>query len=145
MYRSLFSGDVFAEMDRLQRQLQQAFDLNSPSIRGYAGGFPAVNVGQTPTATEIYAFVPGVDPGKIDVTLDQGVLSISGERTSSVAGSDAKTTLHSNERFDGSFRRSISLPDESDANGVTAECRDGVLHISVKRHEAAQPRRIEIQ
>ncbi len=145
MYRNLFSGDVFAEMDRLQRQLQQAFDLNSPSIRGFAGGFPAVNVGQTPTATEIYAFLPGVDPGKIDVTLDQGVLSISGERTSSVAGRDAKITLHSNERFDGSFRRSISLPDESDANGVTAECRDGVLHISVKRHEAAQPRRIEIQ
>lgn len=145
MYRPLHSGDVFAEIDRLQRQFQQAFDLNSPSIRGFAGGFPAVNVGQTPTAIEIYAFVPGVDPGKIEVILDQGVLSISGERSGPVAGSDAKITLHSNERFDGSFRRTISLPDESDANSVNAECRDGVLHISVKRHEAAQPRRIEIQ
>ena len=48
MYRSLFAGDLFAEMDRLQRQLQQSFDLSSPSIRGFSAGFPAVNVGQTP-------------------------------------------------------------------------------------------------
>ena len=145
MYRSLYAGDLFAEVDRLQRQLQQAFDISSPSIRGYAGGFPAINVGQTPDATEIYAFVPGIDPAKIDVTLDRGVLSITGERAAAVSDSDAKLTLHSNERFDGRFRRVVSLPDDSDPNGVSADCRDGVLHISVKRLEAALPRRIEIQ
>lgn len=145
MYRSLFSGDLFAEVDRLQRQLQQAFDMPSPSIRGFAGGFPAVNVGQTPASTEIYAFVPGIDPAKIDVTLDRGVLSITGERAAAVPASDAKVTLHSNERFDGRFRRVVSLPDDSDPNAVSADCRDGVLHISVKRREAALPRRIEIQ
>ena len=62
-----------------------------------------------------------------------------------MAPSDAKLTLHSNERFDGRFRRVVSLPDDSDPNAVSADCRDGVLHISVKRREAALPRRIEIQ
>ena len=145
MYRNVLSGDLLAEMDRLQRQVQQAFDLSSPGIRGFAGGFPAVNVGNTPTSTEIYAFVPGIDPATIDVTLDRGVLSISGERAAATHGNDSKTTLHSNERFEGRFRRVINLPDDSDANSIQAQCRDGVLHISVKRREPPQPRRIEVQ
>ena len=145
MYRNLFSGELQAEMDRLQRQVQQAFDLSSPNIRGFAGGFPAVNVGDTSTSTEIYAFVPGIDPASIDVTLDRGVLSISGERPAATRSSDSKTTLHSNERFEGRFRRVISLPEDSDADSIQAQCRDGVLHISVKRRETPQPRRIEVQ
>ncbi|MBA4175733.1 MAG: heat-shock protein Hsp20 [Leptothrix sp. (in: Bacteria)] len=145
MYRSLFSGDLFADMDRLQRQLQQALDMPSPSIRGFAGGFPAVNVGQTPSSTEVYAFVPGVDPATIEITLDRGVLTLTGERAPAVTGSDAKLTLHSNERFDGRFRRVVNLPDDSDPHAVSAACRDGVLHVSVKRREAALPRRIEVQ
>ncbi len=145
MYRSLFGDDLFAQMDRLQRQMQQAFELNSPSIRGLAGGFPAVNVGYTPSSTEIYAFVPGVDPAQIEVTLNRGVLSISGQRELSRKGADAKLTLHGSERFEGRFHRVLALPDDSDPGAVQADCRDGVLHISVKRREAAQPRRIEIQ
>lgn len=145
MYRSLFSGDLFAEVDRLQRQLQQAFDMSSPSIRGYACGFPAVNVGQTPASTEVYAFVPGIDPAKIEVTLDRGVLSITGERAAAVAASDATRTLHSNERFDGRFRRVVSLPDDVDPNAIQASYRDGVLHVRIQRKEEAQPRRIAIQ
>lgn len=145
MYRSLFGDDLFAQLERLQRQMQQAFELTTPSIRGLAAGFPEVNVGHTPTSTEIYAFVPGIDPAQIEVTVDRGVLSISGQRTGSVGESDAKPTLHTNERFDGSFRRVVSLTDDSDPTSVQARYRDGVLHISVKRLESAQPRRIEVQ
>jgi HSP20 family protein len=145
MYRSFFGDDLFAQLDRLQRQMQQAFDLTSPSIRGLAGGFPAINVGHTSGSTEIYAFVPGVDPSRIDVTVDRGVLSISGERQAAVDAGDAQRTVHSNERFDGQFRRVISLPDDSDPATIQASCRDGVLHVSVKRRESALPRRIEVQ
>lgn len=147
MYRSLFAGDVFADLDRLQQQLQQAFDGVSPSIRGSARGFPAVNVGHTPSSTEIYAFVPGIDPAKVEITLDRGVLSITGERDNlgASANADNRQSLHSHERFEGRFRRVVSLPDDSDPSAVTATARDGVLHISVKRREAAQPRRIDVQ
>ncbi|ODV14249.1 MAG: heat-shock protein Hsp20 [Rubrivivax sp. SCN 70-15] len=144
MYRSLFPRDVFAELDRLQREMQTAFD-HSPSIRGIGrGGYPALNVGSTPTSVEIYAFAPGMDPATIDVQLERGVLTIAGERKSQRPGEDAKTTLHVNERFEGRFRRVVSLPDDADPAAVSADYRDGVLHVSVKRRESAQPRRIEV-
>jgi len=145
VYRTLFPRDLFAELDRLQRDMQGAFEY-SPSIRGLGrGGYPAVNVGGSPTAVEIYAFAPGVDPASIDITLDRGVLSISGERKAAVPASDEKVTLHGNERFSGRFRRVVSLPDDIDPNAVSATFTDGVLRVNVKRRESAQPRRIAVQ
>lgn len=145
MYSSLFARDLFAEVDRLQRELQQSFDTVSPSIRGFARGYPALNVGSTPTSVEIYAFAPGMDPGKIDLNIERGVLTIEGERASAVREGDGKATVHLNERFDGRFRRVVSLPDDVDPAAVDAKYRDGVLHVSVRRRESAQPRRIEVQ
>jgi HSP20 family protein len=145
MYGALFPRNTFAELDRLQRELQQAFDI-SPSIRGVGrGGFPALNAGGTSQSVEIFAFVPGIDPASLDVHLDRGVLTIDGERRSDLPQSDENSALHINERFQGRFRRVVSLPDDVDPNGVTAAYWDGVLHISVKRRESAQPRRIEVQ
>lgn len=145
MFRSLFARDLFAELDRLQREAQQAFDL-SPTIRGFGrGGFPALNVGGTPQSVELYAFAPGLEPKSIDVQIDRGVLSIAGERKASLPEAGGKATVHINERFAGSFRRVMSLPDDADPNAVSADYNDGVLHVSVKRRESAQPRRITIQ
>ena len=145
MYRSLFPRDVFAELDRLQREMQEAVDL-SPSIRGFGrGGFPALNVGNTPQSVEIYAFTPGVDPKTLEVSLDRGVLTIAGERKPDLPTQDKKVAVHINERFAGPFRRVLSLPEDADPNGVSASYRDGMLHIAIKRRESALPRRIEIQ
>jgi len=145
MFRTLFPRDVFAELDRLQREMQQTFDI-SPSIRGLArGGFPAMNVGSTPRSVEIYAFAPGVDPAGIDVQLEKGVLTIAGERKPVMPAKDEKATVHIDERFAGRFRRVVTLPDDVDPSAVNASYRDGVLHISIQRREAAQPRRISIQ
>ena len=144
MYRTLFGRDVFAELDQLQRELQTAFDI-SPNIRGLArGGFPAVNVGSTARSVEIYAFAPGLDPVFIDVQLEKGVLTIAGERPPALP-KDEKATVHIDERFSGRFRRVISLPDDVDSSGVTAQYRNGLLHVSVRRKEASQPRRIAVQ
>ena len=101
--------------------------------------------GTTPGSVEVWAFAPGLEPSSIDVDLERGVLSLSGERKSLLPGDDAKTTLHQNERFTGRFRRVVSLPDDIDPNAVTANYRDGVLHVSIKRRESAQPRRIAVQ
>ena len=144
MYRSLHPYDVFSEIDRIQRELQQSFSA-SPSIRGLArGGFPAMNVGGTPQSVEIYAFAPGVDPASIEVNIENGVLTIEGERKDAMPAEDDKATVHISERFNGRFRRVVTLPDDVDPNAVEARCRDGVVHISIKRREAAQPRRITI-
>ena len=145
MYRSLFPRDLFAEVDRLQRELQQSFDTVSPSIRGFARGYPALNVGHTPKSVEVYAFAPGIDPAQIEVNLDRGVLTLEGRRAPVTGPSDGKSTAHLNERFDGHFRRVVTLPDDINPEAVRADYRDGVLHVSVQRRESAQPRRIEVQ
>ena len=142
---SMFPRDVFAELDRLQRQMQQSFEF-SPSIRGYArGGFPALNVGRTPNSVEIFAFAPGLDPAAIEVNLERGVLTIAGERASDLPARQAEATVHIDERFAGRFRRVVTLSDDLDPNAVEARYRDGVLHISIRRRETAKARRINIQ
>jgi HSP20 family protein len=146
MYRSLFPRDLFAELDRLQRDMSGAFDY-SPAIRGLGrGGYPALNVGSTSTGVEVFAFAPGIDPATLDIQLDRGVLTIAGERGAAApAASDEKATLHINERFAGRFRRVVSMPDDIDPASVTAEFRDGVVRVAAQRKAAAQPRRIEVQ
>jgi len=145
MYRSLFPRDIFAEMDRLQQDMAQAFNL-SPSIRGFArGSFPAMNVGHTPQSIEVFAFTPGIDPASIEVNIDRGVLTIAGERKSDLPSKDEKAAIHIDERFSGRFRRVVTLPDDVDISAVDAKYRDGVLQISIKRREALQSRRISIQ
>lgn len=145
MYRTLFTRDLFAELDRLQRDLTGGFDT-SPSIRGRGrGGYPALNVGSTPTSFELVAFAPGLDPASIEVNLDRGVLTIAGERAASVpAAGDSKASLHLNERFAGRFRRVVSLPDDIDPQAVRADYRNGVLHVSVQRRATQAPRRVDI-
>lgn len=133
MYRSLFTRDLFAELDHLQRGFNRSH-------------FPALNVGSTAEGVEIFAFTPGVDPASIDVQFDRGVLSISGERKTAAPADNAepRATLHLSERFGGRFRRVVNLPEDIDPASVNAAFRDGVLRISAQRKPAAQPRRIEI-
>ena len=141
-YHSLFPRDVFTDLDRLQRAMQQAFDVG-PSIRGLARGFPAINVGGTKHSVEVYTFAPGIDPATLDVQLEKGTLTIAGERKESKVPENA--TVHIGERFAGRFRRVISLPDDIDPNAIEAKYRDGVLHVRIRRTEEAQPRRITVQ
>lgn len=143
-YRRAFPRDFFAQLDRLQRELNQSQNI-SPSIRGFSSGsFPSINVGHTPQSVEIYAFVPGVEPTLVDVQLDKSVLTIAGERSDNTQPADVKATTHIEERFAGRFRRVVTLPDDIDPDAITARCRNGVLHISIKRRSAGQSRRITI-
>ena len=93
---------------------------------------------------------PGIDASKLDVTIDRGVLTISGERPSALPGAGeghtgSRASVYSRERVSGSFKRAIALPDDVDPTRVNASYRDGVLNVSVARRESAQPRRIAVQ
>lgn len=144
MYRPMFPGDVFAEMDRIQRDIEQAFDLG-PSIRGLGrGGFPALNIGSTPHSVELYVFVPGLDPDSIDLQLEHGVLTIAGERADDLSSAQQHATVQINERFAGRFKRVVSLPEDIEPDAVAAHYRDGVLHVTIARRDARPPRRISV-
>jgi HSP20 family protein len=144
MYRSLFPGDLFAEFERLQRAAQRLVGP-STSLRGFErSGFPQINVGGTQDAIEIFAFAPGLDPAKIDVNIERGVLTIAGERMFELPTDSRQEVVHLAERFTGKFSRAISVTDDADPNQVTAKYTDGVLHITIKRAQKAQRRSIAI-
>ena len=150
MYESILTqpNSLFGQFERLRRELDDVFGVSGlpTSIRSVAPGtVPAVNIGRTPTSVEIYAFAPGLDASKIEVTLDRGVLRISGERASAIPHDDAKLHVYTRERGTGSFSRAISLPDDIDPAQVNASYRNGVLQVSVARRESAQPKRIAVQ
>ncbi len=134
-----------AELDRIQREFDRTFGaVGLPtSIRAASGAaFPAVNIGSTPTSLEVYAFAPGLDPAKLEVTVDNNLLTLAGERK--LPPQAEKTTVYAQERFDGQFRRVISLPEDADPAKVEAQYRDGVLHVTIGRRESVQPRRIAV-
>ena len=111
-----FPGDLFAEVDELQRQIERVFAPRYPSssIRAVGrGAFPAVNIGTTPDAIEVYAFAPGLDPSSLEVTVDRGLLTIAGNRAKSVEPGK-NGNVYAQERPSGSFRRTVSLPDDAD-------------------------------
>ena len=144
MYRTLYAGDLFGDLNRLQRQLLR-YAGPSTNIRGFGrSGFPALNIGTTPTSLEIYAFAPGLDPASIDVSIERGVLTLSGERRNELPKEGAKAVMHINERIGGRYRRVVNLSDDIDSESAAAAYRDGVLHISIKRRAASVPRRIDI-
>jgi HSP20 family protein len=150
MYESLlnFPNGLFGEFERLRRELDDVFGASGlpSSIRSVAAGrLPAINIGRTPTSVEVYAFAPGIDASKIDVTIDRGVLRISGERAADLPEQNERINVYSRERSVGSFTRAVALPDDVDPAHVKASYRDGVLQVSIARREAAQPKRITVQ
>lgn len=147
MFRSMFPNDIFSELDQLHQQMQRTLSTGTGTgIRGNAmGAYPLLNIGRTPQSVELYAFAPGLDPASIDVNLDRGVLTIAAERRSDLPEQNTKSTVHINERFAGRFRRVLSMPDDIDPGNVSAQYRDGVLHVRLNRLESAQPRRITVQ
>ena len=88
MYESFlrFPTDLFAELERVQREMQGFGGLGLPSsIRAIGrGAFPAINIGSTPTSIEVFAFAPGIASAKLSVSIDRGLLTIAGERASEV-------------------------------------------------------------
>ena len=150
MYASLttFPGDLFAEFDAMQRQVGQLLgsgDWPSSIRASVRGTFPAVNMGTTEDAVEIYAFAPGLDTSKLEVTVDKGLLIISGERRNDMPAPSEKVTAYVQERFEGGFKRVVGLPEEVESSRIEATYRDGILRIVVPKREAVKPRRIEVK
>ncbi len=141
-----FAGDLFPELARLQQHLDQMFQTGAPSsIRALSRStFPAVNVGSSPETVEVIAFAPGVDAKSLQVTVDKGLLVIAGERNSEAPKRNEGDTVYAQERFAGSFRRVIALPEDADPAKVDAQLREGILHVKVAKRESSKPRRITV-
>ena len=147
MFGSLtnFDGSLFDQFRRMEQQIDEMFGRGGmlPGIRSVATGtFPPINVGATPEKVDVYLFTPGLETKDLDVSIQQNLLTIVGNRKA-VESENAK--FYRKERFSGDFRRVITLPDDIDPDRVEAGYADGILHIAVQRREASKPRQIEIK
>ncbi|QBY55338.1 Hsp20/alpha crystallin family protein [Cupriavidus oxalaticus] len=146
MSHAVFGADLFSELDRLQRQMADVFGGFPSSIRsGRSGAFPPVNIGSTDDTIEIVAFAPGLKRENLEVSIDKGLLTISGERGPSYADDSPDSKRYARERFVGSFRRVIELPQSADPDKVQARYANGCLSISVGKREASKARAIAVQ
>jgi HSP20 family protein len=104
--------------------------------------YPRMNVAEGEDSYLVEALAPGVDPAKLEVTIKEDVLTVSGEKKAPEGvGSDA---FHRSERAAGRFVRSLELPGEVDVEKVKASYVDGILTLTLPKAERAKARRIEI-
>ena len=146
MFGSLtnLEGSLFDEFRRVEQQIDELFGRGAglPGIRSVVRGtFPPINVGVTPEKVNVYLYSAGLDPKTLDVSIQQNLLTVVGERK---PADPEGAKYYRKERFFGEFRRVISLPDDIDPERVEAKYTDGILHIAIQRREASKPRQIEI-
>ena len=103
---------------------------------------PAVDIKEEDHRFVILADLPGVDPAQIEVTMENGVLAIRGQRSHEQA--EQQEGFRRVERIHGTFYRRFSLPDTADAENIEAHGKDGVLEISVPKQEQLKPRKIAV-
>ena len=134
-------------LNQLQREVNRLFETSrlGDEETGHmlVDWAPAVDIKEEPAQFVIHADLPGVDIKDIEITLENGVLTLKGQRA---AEKKEETQQYRRvERVRGTFLRRFSLPDAVDAEKVAARCKDGVLEVVVPKREAAQPRRIAIE
>lgn len=104
---------------------------------------PVADVWETPSAYRIDLEIPAVRAEDVDVTVDDGILLVSGKRERT-ALREAEDQAHRMERRHGTFARRFRLPENADADGISAHINDGVLALTVAKRAEARPRKIEV-
>jgi len=137
----------FSEMENMLERYTQATGRGlraGDTDLSFAEWSPTVDIEESDDSYLIWADIPGVDKKDIDVRLDNGVLSITGEkRMEKETGKDTKQ--HRTERYCGSFVRRFTLPSEIMADKVDASYKDGVLSLMIPKAKEAKPKTIDIK
>ncbi len=128
--------DPFSDLDALTRGL-----LTSQTGSNRSPRFMPMDLCKIDDHYVLTADLPGVDPGSVDVNVDNGTLTISAHRT---ARSDESAQWLANERFFGTYRRQLSLGDGVDSAAISATYENGVLTVTIPVAEKAKPRKVEV-
>jgi HSP20 family protein len=148
MNTALNRWNPMRELEDFQHRILSAFRPNSER-RGNgdeplssAEWMPLVDIVEDEKEYVISAELPEVGKDEVKVTMENGLLTIRGERKFE---RDEQKKYHRIERFYGTFARSFALPDDGDSSSVRADFKNGVLRIRVAKSEAARPRQIEVK
>ncbi len=134
---------TLADFDALRREVNQLFDssVGSRARRGSTGGGPRLELYDQGSQLVIRAELPGVPEDAIQITVDHGVLSLKGQRKSTLPEGHS---VHRQERADYQFARSVSLPCKVDLEKTTAKLKHGVLTVLLPKAPEEQPRQIVV-
>jgi len=134
----------FGRLSNLRDQIDRLFDLSFPPLtpETFGGWSPALDVYQDKDNVTVKVELPGLKKEDIDISLHDGVLSISGERK--FEQDDQSGQTFRSERFFGRFQRSVSLPTSVAGDKVSAAYKDGILTVTLPKAEEAKPKQIEV-
>ncbi len=136
--QGVFLGPIGDVQDELGRFLGDVWGEARGAFVGYR-----MDVREDDTHVYVEAELPGLKKEDIDITLEKGVLTIRGEKKQEREECDEH--YHLRERRYGTFQRSVALPSVVDDSAVTAELRDGILHVTLDKREEVRPRHIEVK
>ena len=131
----------FTTFDPFARDFQRQVDRLTRHAFGQAGGMP-LDVVRHENDVTLRLDVPGIDPEQIEVTVDRGILTISGKREEERTENDK---FFVRERTMGTFTRRMRLPESLNAEAVEASYANGVLEVRIPVLEQAKPRKVEVQ
>lgn len=148
---SVMRWDPFRDLLSIQDEMNQLFRRTMGQADAGSGReseaqvrwAPALDILERDDAFVVHVEVPGVKQDDLEITLDDGVLTVSGQRN--FTQETEKEQYHRVERRYGAFRRSITLPSRTKADDIEATFEDGVLQIVVPKAEEAKPRRIQVR
>lgn len=141
--------DPFQLVNQLQDEMNSLFNTRLGRYEGDRSRLdtsdwaPAVDIREEESRFLIAADLPGVEPNDVELTLENGMLTIRGRRQ--LEKREEKEGYRRVERASGSFLRRFSLPDEANPEKVEAHYNNGVLEVTIGKRETAQPRRIEVK
>jgi len=145
---NLIKWNPFSELEDISSRLNQIFGRSAASattgheVMKVADWAPSVDISETDQAFVIKAEIPGVKKEDVKVTVDNGVLTIQGERK--MEKEEKGKTFHRIERSYGSFVRSFRVPTDVDDSKAKAEFKDGMINVTLPKSEKAKSKSVEI-
>lgn len=137
----------FGGLNQLHNEINRLFDslggMDEEGAVPATDWMPAVDVSEHEDRYVLHADVPGVNPEDIEITLENGILTLRGQREFS--DTENRTGFRRVERVSGSFFRRFALPDTADAEKISARSKNGVLELVIPKQEKTQPRRIQVK
>jgi HSP20 family protein len=137
----------FQQLSSLREEIDRLFESPLMPVTGsqpfFGGWCPAIDLYEDKDSLTFRCELPGMKKEEIDISLHEGVLTVSGERKLEAKLTNAET--HRSERFAGRFQRSVTLPVSVDAEKIKATYKDGILSVTMPKAEEAKPKQIHVK
>lgn len=138
---------VWSPANIMQRDLEDSLWNVLPRVAGQlsrraSDWIPATDIQEEGDRFVLRSDLPGLKADDIDITVENDLLSIKGERK--IERNEENGNFRRFERIQGSFERSFNLPDTADPEHINASCKDGVLEVVIGKRETSQPKRITV-